>query len=1086
MSLRARLGLALAIAVLGATARGAATPPWPRTETREPCTRSEPLRTPFFGDLHVHTRFSADAYIYGTRAEPHDAYAFAKGAAIAISDTSEQPTRTARLDRPLDFAAVTDHSEFFGESLLCATPGSAPYDFDICKIFRSAETPQTQFTTIIDWLYPAGIDNPPPSLPFCNEPGVDCDGAAVTVWHTIQAAAEEAYDRTAGCAFTSFVGYEHTPSPLGRHLHRNIIFRNAQVPPFAYSQLETAADGVPQGIWNAIERNCLNAGTGCDAVIIPHNSNLSEGRQWEDPSGPEEALRRQLLEPLAEIHQVKGNSECRFDRLARMGIGTDDELCDFEQLAVAHEGPDNMPPPAIAAYPRRSMIRNTLKDGLGFEQRWGVNPWKLGFVGDTDTHDAAPGNTGEESWTGAHGANDASPARLISDEIHDNPGGLTAVWAEENSRDAIFEALRRRETYATSGTRPVVRFFAGELDGVRCGRPDLVERAYTTGTPMGGDVGASGGRRGPRFVVWAAKDPGTADRPGTDLQRIQIVKGWVDSAGTTHESVFDVAGDPANGADVDHDTCAPTGSGARELCTGWRDPHFDPQVPAFYYARILENPTCRWSTRTCKAAGVDPFSTDCAAQAAAAGPRFRELLPRTRKRPVRRADDPGTRMVVTGLVPSGGDRACARPRDVRDARRRRHPVAAHLGRSRERDRSADSRPLRAHRGRRHDLRRDDSGRHAHAPRPQAALLHGSRRGSARRASRVVLLARERPGTAAHRYPAPRPLAGGSRGSHGWRDAGERDLPRGPRPALDPARPRARRRVIAMRWMERPMLHFLLIGGMLFAVSRWMPSTRTPVVVSGADVARRGSEWAWQHGEQPDAETRRVIEDEAVDDAVLYRSAVDTGVDVSDTRLHERLLGFPRADTVERRHVTQLMRLAAERLGPGDLPSEAELAAYLAAHAGTFAEPSTLSLTQVYFAADRHGPSLARDAQAAAEAVRREKVSPADAARPRRRVRRGVDCARDVAGSARGGLRPRVRRRRLGRPGRHVDRTGPVDLRAAPGVDCRAYPGTPPVTRCGALARPPVDAVRAPRRAASGARGSAAGTLRGARGRSRPH
>ena len=283
-----------------------------------------------------------------------------------------------------------------------------------------------------------------------------------------------------------------------------------------------------------------------------------------------------------------------------------------------------------------------------------------------------------------------------------------------------------------------------------------------------------------------------------------------------------------------------------------------------------------------------------------------------------------------------------------------------------------------------------------------------------------------------------------------------------------------------------MLHFLLIGGMLFAVSRWMPSTRAPVVVSGADVARRGSEWAWQHGEQPDAETRRVIEDEAVDDAVLYRSAVDTGVDVSDTRLHERLLGFPRADTVERRHVTQLMRLAAERLGPGDLPSEAELAAYLAAHAGTFAEPSTLSLTQVYFAADRHGPSLARDAQATAEAVRREKVSPADAVA----LGDAFVAGSTVRGTSRAQLEAvfgrRVRRRRLGRPGRHVDRTGPVDLRAAPGVDCRAYPGTPPVTRCGALARPPVDAVRAPRRAASGARGSAAGTLRGARGRSRPH
>jgi parvulin-like peptidyl-prolyl isomerase len=182
----------------------------------------------------------------------------------------------------------------------------------------------------------------------------------------------------------------------------------------------------------------------------------------------------------------------------------------------------------------------------------------------------------------------------------------------------------------------------------------------------------------------------------------------------------------------------------------------------------------------------------------------------------------------------------------------------------------------------------------------------------------------------------------------------------------------------MRFADRPMLHFLLIGGALFAASRWIPAPRTPVVVSDADVVRRGSEWAWQHGEQPDAATRRVIEEEALDDAVLYRSAVDTGVDVSDTRLRERLLGFPRADTVQRRHVTQLMRLAAERLGPGDLPSEAELAAYLAAHADAFAEPETLSLTHVYFAADRRGPALARDAQAAVEAIRHATVSPADA------------------------------------------------------------------------------------------------------------
>ena len=175
-----------------------------------------------------------------------------------------------------------------------------------------------------------------------------------------------------------------------------------------------------------------------------------------------------------------------------------------------------------------------------------------------------------------------------------------------------------------------------------------------------------------------------------------------------------------------------------------------------------------------------------------------------------------------------------------------------------------------------------------------------------------------------------------------------------------------------------MLHFLLLGGVLFVVSRWIPTSRPPVVVSGAEVARRTSEWTWQHGEPPDATARRVIEEEALDDAVLYRSAVDTGVDGSDTRLRERLLGFPRAEAVQHRHVTQLMLLAAGRLGPADLPSEAELGAYLVAHRDLSAEPATLSLTHVYFAADRRGPGLARDALAAAERVRRGAVLPEDA------------------------------------------------------------------------------------------------------------
>src|SRR5256712_3517419 len=328
------------------------------------------------------------------------------------------------------------------------------------------------------------------------------------------------------------------------------------------------------------------------------------------------------------MRQIKGNSECRFDRLARAGAGTADELCTFEQEIGADQLPGEEPPP-IDRYPLRNMVRNTLKDGLAFEQKLGVNPFRLGFVGSTDIHDGAAGSVAESGWAGGQGDNDSSPARQIRDEVRTNPGGLAVAWAEENSRDAIFSALARRETYATSGTRPVVRFFAGDLAGVRCGSRTLVRDAYASGTPMGGELGAVRGARSPRFVVWAMKDPGTASQPGTDLQRIQIVKGWTDARGRTHERGYDVAGKANTGADVDPATCAPRGKGFRELCAEWRDPHFKRGQRALYYVRVLENPTCRWSTRVCRAAGVDPFASACAAQAAQAGP----ALPPRRPRP---------------------------------------------------------------------------------------------------------------------------------------------------------------------------------------------------------------------------------------------------------------------------------------------------------------------------------------------------------------------------------------------------------------------------------------------------------------------
>jgi hypothetical protein len=620
---RGRLGWWRAVLLVAITTGvAAATPgPWARTETREPCADPAPLRRPYFGDLHVHTRYSADAYIFGTRGGPRDAYAFAQGGEITLADDAEEQTRTARIERPLDFAAVTDHSEFFGEVDLCSTPGSLVYDEQLCQLLRRPEPDLDRFMVTVSWLFPAGILNPPTGLSICSEPGVDCDAAAVSVWQDIQAAAEEAYDRTSACAFTSFIGYEYTPSINGRHMHRNVIFRNEHVPAIAHSYLDTFEGGIPQGLWSAIESQCLGAGDGCDAVVIPHNSNLSGGEQFVDPADAAEADRRQTLEPLVEIHQVKSNSECRFDRLAHKGAGTEDELCTFEQRLDAHEFPGT-PPPPIDEYPLRNMVRNALKDGLAFEQTLGVNPFRMGFVGSTDTHDANPGDVGERTWHGAQGNGDSSPRRQIGEEVRTNPGGLAVAWAEENSRDALFAALRRRETYATSGTRPVVRFFAGDLAGVRCMRDDFVARAYATGTPMGGEIGAVRGKKSPRFAVWARKDPGTAEQVGADLQRVQIVKGWVDVEGTTHERVFDVAGDAENGASVDPATCAPTGGGAAELCTLWQDPDFDADERAFYYVRVLENPTCRWSTLVCKGVGVDPFAADCTAQAAAVGPEF--------------------------------------------------------------------------------------------------------------------------------------------------------------------------------------------------------------------------------------------------------------------------------------------------------------------------------------------------------------------------------------------------------------------------------------------------------------------------------
>jgi hypothetical protein len=305
-------------------------------------------------------------------------------------------------------------------------------------------------------------------------------------------------------------------------------------------------------------------------------------------------------------------------------VGTEDELCDFEQVVA-----DNLTmlgsvhgevraasaaPVPIDEFARRNMVRNVLRDGLAIERETGTNPFVMGFIGSTDTHSATPGGAEEDNYVGHLGRRDAG-YRNVQDHFFSNPGGHAVVWAEENSRDAIFEGMRRKETYATSGTRPIVRFFGGAgLDPALCSSPEMVEQAYRQGVPMGGRLIGDGRR--PRFLVSALKDPGIPGHPGTDLQRAQIVKGWIDAEGETHERVFEVAGDPGNGASVDLETCAPIGAGSANLCTVWEDPDFDAAHSAFYYVRVLENPTCRWSTLQCQAAGVNPFAADCTERAA--------------------------------------------------------------------------------------------------------------------------------------------------------------------------------------------------------------------------------------------------------------------------------------------------------------------------------------------------------------------------------------------------------------------------------------------------------------------------------------
>ncbi|MYA67191.1 MAG: DUF3604 domain-containing protein [Gammaproteobacteria bacterium] len=554
------------------------------------------LRNAYFGDLHVHTMYSFDAFIFGTTSSPDDAYEFAKGGSITHPAGFEM-----QLQVPLDFYGVTDHAFYIGVLREMANPNSEisrhPVAAGMSTLGGSVER-GAKFQEILAFMR--------------SEDGLEINDPVIrkSAWDDIIAAANRHNDPG---NFTTFIGYEYTASAPDRgNLHRNVIFRGDVGPELPFSRLDSSN---PEDLWNWMDGNRAQ---GIESLAIPHNSNGSNGRMFmlTDNSGRplDDAYANQRMrnEPLVEISQVKGTSD------THPALSPNDEWADFEimPLRVATN---------LYSEPNGGYVRQAYLNGLKMQAEEGFNPYKFGVIGSSDTHNATYAGEEHDYWSKV-GLNDATPVlrgsvplaeptpegELYRDTYYDtwSAAGLAGVWAEENTRSSIYDAFRRKETFGTSGTRMKVRFFGGyELPAAD--DPDMLAQAYAGGVPMGGDLLAETDRS-PGFIAWVAKDPNSAN-----LERLQIIKGWVED-GEAREEVYDIACSegsvdpethrcPDNGARVDISDCSITqGVGAAELRAAWQDPDFDPDQHAFYYVRGLENPTCRWSTWDAIRAGVDP------------------------------------------------------------------------------------------------------------------------------------------------------------------------------------------------------------------------------------------------------------------------------------------------------------------------------------------------------------------------------------------------------------------------------------------------------------------------------------------------
>jgi hypothetical protein len=547
----------------------------------------------FWGDTHLHTSYSTDAGMIGCVLGPEEAYRFARGETVVASSGQR-----VRLQRPLDFLVVADHAENLG-----LAPMIADSDPELLR---------TEFGKEIHGLVKGGDPMGAYALwgrymAKRDDPLKDNDALTRSVWERLTSYAEE-YNQPG--VFTALIGYEWTSSPGGNNLHRNVVFRGDKSRADRIIPFSNYDSTDPEDLWAWMA--AYEEETGDRLLAIPHNGNLSNGLMFDavtltdrTPLDRDYAERRMRWEPIYEVTQIKGDGE------AHPSLSPNDEFADYgtwdRGSFGAAKDPDMIP---------REYAREALKQGLAWDAKLGANPFKFGMVGSTDSHTGLA-TTQEDNFfgkatptePGAHGryeekitgVNETPDGRDITIRHYQAlASGLAAVWATENTREGLFDAMRRKEVYATTGTRMTVRVFAGwDFTADEVNRPDFAETGYTRGVPMGGDLKSAPEGAAPRFMVRALRDP-----DGANLDRVQIVKGWLDADGSLKEKVHDVvwSGDRKPGADGKLPPVGNTVEGARytnsigeALLMGyWRDPDFDPSERAVYYVRVLEIPTPTW------------------------------------------------------------------------------------------------------------------------------------------------------------------------------------------------------------------------------------------------------------------------------------------------------------------------------------------------------------------------------------------------------------------------------------------------------------------------------------------------------------